>query len=294
MYLWEIPWTGSIVISFDLSKRHFTFKTSLFSMVCREENSIYSEPIMISGKTLRVDDRCRNFEILYHNQRSGRTHVWTDVKLRYEKPPKNLYVITCENDSKQVNRRRAVRVSINKKSDCSISFLEGKFSCMIYDISVTGVGINMGVSDLTEKKLYHRVVHTHFTDPNTKTRYEIEARILHVTDIDYKTVRCGCEIISVTPSINGYINTVQLHRIARGNLLEEDEYMDISEEASAAAEAAAGEAEVSEPGISETVSDSAMTEISLGEGALCPVCDSGHLHRTSGFYICDECGSMLD
>lgn len=328
MYLWEIPKTDNVVISFDIKEKRFDFNTALIPAKAKEENSIYAEPVIISGKTLRIDARCKNMTIRYLNRRSGRTHVWEGVSVIYEKPPKDMYIITSAKDSVQVNRRRAVRISVNKKSECKVSLLDGNYSCTINDISVTGIGINIDVS-LANKNLYHRTISTFFKDQNLKKRFDIQARCLHCTPIDARIVRCGCEIISVEPPINEYINAKQLHKLAKSALHEEtdaentadfyeteilaaDEFNDSADAAPtayASENAPAPEKnlftpvteteetkEAEEPEEAEELSWTSKpdSELIIGEGEICPVCESGILRRSEGYFICISCGSMLD
>ncbi|MBO6138001.1 MAG: PilZ domain-containing protein [Lachnospiraceae bacterium] len=297
MYLWEIPKGDRIVVSFDLGKRHYDFNTELIPIKCREANSIYTEPIVVSGKIMRVDSKFKNITIRYLNRRSGRTHTWDDVTIRYEQPPKNLYVVTCENDSVQINRRRAIRISVNKKTECKISLLEGNYKCTINDISVTGIGINIDVA-LANRNLFHRTIYTHFTDVNLGKRFEIEARCLHCTQIDAKVVRCGCEIISVNPPINEYINAKQLQNLAKSANRSELEETDIFYESEPSSRAEEKKAQEEKPAAEENEMDNWTSkpedQLILGEGELCPVCEKGRLHRSLGYFLCDSCGSMLD
>lgn len=293
MFLWEIPRKDSIVISFDLKSRRFNFKASIFNMACREKDSIYVEPIVISGRTLCIDERCQNIEIKYLNSKSGRTHTWRDVTVRYEKPPKDLYVLTSEKDSKQINRRKAIRVAVNELTDCNISLLDGRYKCIISDLSVTGVGINLNIS-LAEKKLFHRTIHTQYIDPDTKIRYDIMAKCIHCTRLDAKTVRCGCELVSVHPPINELVNAKQVSKYTKSSLRDiKEDIIDLTE-----IEADLPAAPITEMTEEEALKaewfSSSMQEYVIGEGALCPVCEQGRLHLSDGFFICDDCGSMLD
>ena len=297
MYLWEIPKKSRIVVSFELNSKQHDFNTEVIPIKCREANSIYTEPIEISGKIMRFSSMLKNIAIRYLNTRSGRTHTWTDVTIHYEQPPKNLYVITCEKDSIQINRRKAVRIPVNKKSECKISMLEGEYKCVINDISITGIGINIDVA-LANRNLFHRTIYTHFTDSILKKTFHIEARCLHCTPIDPKVVRCGCEIISVDPPINEYISAKQRNSLAKSARHEDTEETDIFYDSVPSSESNDIENEAEQPIVEEEDLNSWTSkpedQLILTEGALCPVCEKGKLHRSKGCYICESCGSMLD
>ena len=297
MYLWEIPTNESIVVSFDLNSKRYDFNTELIPIKCRVPNSIYTEPIVVSGKIMRFSSMLRNISIRYLNRRSGRTHTWDDVTIKYEQPPKTLYVITCEKDSFQINRRRAVRIPVNKKTECKISLLEGDYKCVINDISVTGIGINIDVA-LANRNLFHRTIYTHFTDLTLKKTFHIAARCLHCTPIDPKVVRCGCEIISVDPPINEYINSKQIKNLAKASQHEEIEETDIFYESEPSSENSGEKDQAVQPAAEEDEMDGWTSkpddQLILGEGELCPVCEKGRLHRSMGYFICENCGSMLD
>ncbi len=297
MYLWEIPTNESIVVSFDLNSKRYDFNTELIPIRCRVPNSIYTEPIVVSGKIMRFSSMLKNITIRYLNRRSGRTHTWDGVTIKYEQPPKNLYVITCEKDSFQINRRRAVRIPVNKKAECRISLLEGNYKCIINDISVTGIGINIDVA-LANKNLFHRIISTKFTDPALRKTFYIEARCLHCTQIDPKIVRCGCEIISVDPPINEYINSKQIKNLAKASQREEIEETDIFYESEQTPENDALSEPIEKAEAEEDEKDSWTSKpddkLIIGEGELCPVCEKGRLHKSMGYFICESCGSMLD
>ena len=297
MYLWEIPYNDSIVVSVDLNSKRYDFNTELIPIKCREANSIYTEPIVISGNIMRFSSMLKNISVRYLNRRSGRTHTWDNVSIRYEQPPKNLYVITCEHDSVQINRRRAVRISVNKKTECKISMLEGDYKCVINDISVTGIGINIDVA-LANRNLFHRTIYTHFTDVYLQKTFHIEARCLHCTQIDAKVVRCGCEIIKVDPPINEYINAKQLQKLSKSSQHQDIEETDIFYESEPSSKSSEEEKEPLPP-VEEEDEMSNWTskpdnKLIIGEGEICPVCEKGILHRSMGYFICDSCGSMLD
>ena len=289
MYLGEIEKTDNIVISFDLGDRHFDFTTTLLPDTDKEDarKTIYSECVTVNDLPIHIDSRCNNVEIRYLNQISGRTHFWKDVSVEYE--PEGRYRIHCDNDSTPENRRRAVRIGINRKSDCIISLLNGRYPCTVNDISVTGIGLNIDVA-LADKNLHHRLIYTHFEDHILRKRFYIKARCLHCTKLDNKTVRCGCEIISITPSINEYINIKQTHRLAKLANYEEPAIREIP------AEKADYEPE-KEPETKDRlwISPKFLKRHSMyKEGDICPVCESGRLHETDGCFLCDVCESMLE
>ncbi|MBR5375642.1 MAG: PilZ domain-containing protein, partial [Lachnospiraceae bacterium] len=219
MYLWEIPKTDNIIISFFLSGRKFNFTTSIEPKEREEKDGIYIPPIIVAGSVLNLDSRCENFAVLYTNQASGRTHIWNRVEVRHEFGDRERYAILSEDESVPENRRGAVRIPVGIQADCTISLLSGKYPCYINDISVTGIGANVDVK-LAEKNLMHRLIYTHFTDSILGKTFYIKGRILHVTIQKDGSARCGCEILTITPSINEYINLKQTYRLARATQFE--------------------------------------------------------------------------
>ncbi len=292
MYLGEIPKSENLVISFDLFQKHFDFSTAILPEEDEKDKigTIFSDPIIIKGRPLHLDERCENQEIRYLNQLSGRTHVWKNVLIRYQRDHGGYYVINSESDSVPENRRRAVRIAINGKTECVLSDLEGKYPCTISDISVTGVGLNIDVA-LAEKNPLHRTISTHFKDPVIGIDFQIKARCIHFAQIDARTARCGCEIISVTPSINEYINLRQTHRLARMSAAELEQLLGVTVPAKKLPGADPEEETVASP---DDTSGTSSPEDPLSDGVLCPICEEGHLHFNKGSFECDVCGSILD
>lgn len=294
MVLGEIPKTDNLTISFDISGKHFDFSTAILLKVDKEtpDTVIYTDPIMIRDRYLRIDnDKCQNQEIRYFNQRSGRTHSWKDPEIEYITEPRSHYRIKCEADSTLKNRRRALRVPINYKTSCTMSMLNGKYPCTVFDVSVTGVGINIDIA-LAEKNPLHRLVYTQFKDDVLKKDFYITARVLHTTQLDSKTSRCGCELVSITPSINEYINLKQMHKMAKANLF--DEIQDITDEVTQVVETAAP-VEKQEPEIefSDRFKNEHPFEF-LEHGDMCPVCENGRLKLLNGAFICSSCESIIE
>ena len=287
MILGEIPREDNIIISFEIGTKHFDFTTSLLPKVDKDEPElvVYSEPIMIQGSCLKIDNnRCHNQSLKYFNQRSGRTHIWTDPEIEYRPKPRGHYHIKCNDESRLENRRRALRVPINFRSTCTMSNLDGKYPCTVCDVSVTGVGINIDIA-LAEKNPVHRLVYTRFRDEIMGKDFYITARVLHSTQLDRKTSRCGCEIVTVSPSINEYINLKQMHKLARANLYDEIKQMTVADEPE----------ENRRKGIEFSESFRRLHPISfLSHGDPCPVCEKGHVMFIDGVFVCSECESIMD
>ncbi len=293
MILGEIPREDNIVISFDIGSKHFDFTTSLLPKVDKNDpdSVIYSDPIMINERCLKIENsKCVNQKIKYFNERSGRTHFWKDPEIEYRTSPRGHYAIRCDKASDLENRRRAIRVPINYRSSCTMSDLDGKYPCMVYDVSVTGVGINIDIA-LAEKNPMHRLVYTQFKDEVIDRVFYITARVLHSTPLDPKTTRCGCELISVSPSINEYINMKQMHKLAKANLFEEINKMTVED--------------VREEDLTETDGEREKMRYSeeykrkhpisfITHGDVCPICEKGHVSFNDGVYICSECQSIID
>lgn len=217
MLLGEIPKTDNVLISFDLADKHFDFTTTLLPNTDKEnpKGKIITEPVVIQGNSLHIDSRCRNQALRYLNPFSGRTHEWKDVSIQYVKNNNTeKYEIFCDRDSIPVNRRGAVRIPLWITTECTVSGLEGRYPCDIYDISVTGVGINIDV-ELAEKHLLNRLIYTHFEDVILDKKFFIKCCCLRCTPVGGSVMRAGCEIINVTPSINEYINERQTHKLFR-------------------------------------------------------------------------------
>ena len=298
MILGEIPREDNIIISFEIGRKHFDFTTSLLPKVDKEEPDlvIYSNPIMIQGSCLKIDNnKCQNQSLKYFNERSGRTHIWKNPEIEYRPSPRGHYHIKCETESTLENRRRALRVPINFKSSCTMSDLEGKYPCTVCDVSVTGVGINIDIA-LAEKNPIHRLVYTRFTDEILGKDFFITARVLHSTPLDRKTSRCGCEIINVSPSINEYINLKQMHKLAKANLYEEIKKMTVEDSPEPEPE------ETEETAKKKKYGDLEFSEnykrhhpISfLSHGDLCPICEKGHVMFKDGVFVCSSCESIID
>ncbi len=284
MYLWEIPKTENIVISFFLSGRKFNFTTSIEPKEREEKDGIYIPPIVVAGSTLNLDNRCENFAIHYMNQASGRTHIWNNVSIIHEYGEKERYAIVSKDESVPENRRGAVRIPVGIQADCTISLMNGKYPCYINDISVTGIGANVDVR-LAEKNLMHRLIYTHFTDEVLKKTFYIKGRILHVTIQKDGSARCGCEILTITPSINEYINLKQTYRLARATQFRAPE----TPEEIAAKLLINDEAKEPEEEKVNYVWNSKY-------GGICPVCEEGKLRWDDDekCFICDICESMLE
>ena len=216
MYLGEIPKTDKIVISFDIRDKHFDFTTDMLPFVSPEDsdNTVFCAPIIIKDNVLHMDNRCRNVHVRYLNALSGRLHVWRGVTVTFSKKPQSSYILQAKGDSTPVNRRHSIRIPVGYKSACTISLIKGKYPCVVNDISISGIGINIG-SELAEKNVEKRQIYTEFEDDILKKRFYVKAKILHTFKLNATTVRCGCEIINVTPSLNEYINIKQTHSLAR-------------------------------------------------------------------------------
>ncbi len=284
MFLWEIPKTDNIIISFFLSGRKFNFTTSIEPKEREEKDGIYIPPIIVAGSVLNLDNRCENFAILYTNQASGRTHIWNNVEVKHEFGEKERYAIISQDESVPENRRGAVRIPVGIQADCTISLLNGKYPCYINDISVTGIGANVDIK-LAEKNLMHRLIYTHFTDKILGKTFYIKGRILHVTIQKDGSARCGCEILTITPSINEYINLKQTYRLARATQFDN---VNIQVEA---AKLLLEDEKKEEP---EEETKNYIWNSKYG--GICPVCEEGKLRWVDEekCFICDICESMLE
>ncbi|MBQ9606454.1 MAG: PilZ domain-containing protein [Lachnospiraceae bacterium] len=298
MYLSEVPKTESIIIAFDIKDKHFDFTTNLLPYADAEdpENTIYAEPIIILENALHIDNRCHHMEIRYLNPISGRLHVWKDVSIRYQRKPERSYIIKGNGDSTPVNRRHSVRISVGYRSSCTISMLDGKYPCVVNDISITGIGINVG-SDLESKNLIHRLIYTYFEDDVLEKIFHVKARILHVFRMNPSTVRCGCEILSISPSINEYINVKQTHVLARASNYTDEALNaglnDFEDESIAAAKKTEA-AYIQKQPVAPAAPPQHDASYWLKDGGVCPVCEKGRLHFLTDAYYCDICGSILE
>ncbi len=214
MLIGEIPKSDKIIISFEIHDRPFEFTTDLLEEKAADPHAAFAAPIVIQGNDLHIDSRCRNLCVKFPNARSGRVHLWENVRVQYTDRPTPRYIIMSPDDSKQYNRRGAIRVSINTRSKCSISNIEGVHPCTIQDVSISGVGINIDIS-IAERHLTSREVVTKFYDEITEQTFQIRGRCVHTTRLFKDIYRCGCEIIEVQPSINEYINLKQMHRLVQ-------------------------------------------------------------------------------
>lgn len=295
MFLWEIPKTDNIIISFFLSGRKFNFTTSIEPKEREEKDGIYIPPIVVAGSTLNLDNRCENFAILYTNQASGRTHIWNSVQVLHEFGDRERYAVISKDESVPENRRGAVRIPVGIKADCTISLLNGKYPCYINDISVTGIGANVDVK-LAEKNLMHRLIYTHFTDDVLKKTFYIKGRILHVTIQKDGSARCGCEILTITPSINEYINLKQTYRLARATQFGKTDGTAVETPVETAFETAAAKLLLEKEEENAPKEEKANYIWNSKYGGICPVCEEGKLtwNDDEKCFICDICESMLE
>ncbi len=290
MYLWEIPKTDNVIISFFLNGRKFNLTTALIPQERPEKDGIYVEPVIVAGSIIHLDKRCENLSVIYVNQASKRTHRWNkDISIDYDKD-KNAYTLLSKSESIPENRRGAIRIPIGIQTECTISLLHGKYPCFINDISVTGIGANVDIR-LADKKLMHRLIYTSFTDDVLKKTFYIKARIIHLTDMKGGAVRCGCEILNITPSINEYINVKQTYRLARAAQYGTG---------SAVEEYAAKELDIDRT-VVEDIKTAETVALQAGEKTgddlkICPVCEEGRLiwNDYERCYICNVCESMLE
>lgn len=304
MYLGEIPKNENVVLGFDIGGRHFDFTTGLLPDISREDpaGTVFAEPILIQGSFLHLDERCEKLELRFLNRLSGRTHIWKGIQISYRSDRGEYYVISCGADSVQENRRRAVRIGVDFKSECTMSLLEGKYPCRVADISVTGIGLIID-AELADKNPVRRTVHTHFIDDVLGIDFQVVAKCLYVSRINTRKARCGCEILSVNPSINEYINLRQTHRLAKLNAVDREELMkeitglkkeDLpGKEREDAGDGAWIPAEVLD-GIQALPEKKIPFDEGMQEGGLCPICETGRLHLFDGGFECDECGSILE
>lgn len=277
MLIGETHTGENIMLSFTLGGRHFTLSTHISPMACEDKaKSVKAEPILIHENTLHLDERCKELEVRYLNPSSGRTHIWRGATISYI-PEDDLYEIHCENDSTPENRRRAVRIPINERTECVISLLNGSYPCIVNDVSVTGVGLDMDAR-LMDSFLKNRIICTKFRDEAMGCEFCLTAKCLHATKINERIVRCGCELINVTPSMNEYINTKQTHRLKKTDQFMKGDRISMQEQM-----------------IKDTVLPEKSDEgFMIAEDGLCPLCEHGLLIYDEGCYICPECGSMLE
>ncbi len=299
MYLWEIPKTDNIMISFFLSGRKFNLTTSLVPEERPEKDGMYVMPIIVAGSVLHLDSRCENLRLVYVNQASKRSHIWNkDIRIDYDEE-KKCYLVTSPEESIPENRRGAIRIPIGIQTDCTISLLNGKYPCCINDISVTGIGANIDLR-IEDKKLMHRLIYTSFTDDILKKTFYIKGRIIHVAEMKDRSLRCGCEILNITPSINEYINVKQTYRLARAARYGNDPIGDyIAKEAeldmTVVKEIERVEAEALERAEKEAPKIPSFIK-NPEDYKICPICEEGKLvwDDYERCFICQVCESMLE
>ncbi len=279
MYIGEIPKNEKILLSFDLTGNHYTVSTSVIGYGKPPLTTLHTTTIKMEDDLRYLNGLCKNLEITYLSTETGRTHIWNQAVLRYIIGAGEHFEIRCEKASSPLNRRRAIRIGVGARSDCNISLIDGKYPCIVNDISVTGIGIEIDAR-LAEKDLAHRTIFTHFRDGMLNKEFTIIAECLHTTKVNDRIVRCGCELVSVTPSINDYIKTRQLYWLARTpqpSLSDEEKKRMESELVSATA--------IVMP------EESGMI---ISEGMRCPLCNEGMLVYNENYYECPKCGSMLE
>ncbi|MCR4908243.1 MAG: PilZ domain-containing protein [Lachnospiraceae bacterium] len=214
MFLGELPKTGKIIISFELQDQAFEFTTDLIDDALSDPHIACAVPISTGGCNLHIDHRCANLCIRYQNLESGEVYLWENARIRYSEDPAPRYIIMSPDSSRQFNRRGAVRVPVNFDTECSISDIDGVYPCTIHDVSITGIGVNFDIS-IAGQELKGREVSTRFYDEVINKAFRIKGRCVQTTRLTGGTVRCGCEILEVEPSINEYINFKQLRLLSK-------------------------------------------------------------------------------
>lgn len=197
---------SKVFISCDVGEHHLDFETEMHA-----GNKL--KGIFSNGLFLRFRKPvCSNFVLRYENKASGRVHIWKDFDLI----PKDdmYYEVINSSESMLLNKRGAFRVPINAKSKCTISDIAGEQDCEIHDLSVTGIGIYLW-SQVEGPNLQNRIFKVTLKDEVTGGSFFIVATCVQVTYIDDHTYLCGCKIIQSTPSINGYVNLLQVRTLMR-------------------------------------------------------------------------------
>ncbi len=279
MYLGEIPKNEKILLSFDLTGNHYTFSTTVTGHGTPPMITLHTTTVTMEDDLKYLNGLCKNLEISYLDKRSGRTHIWTQAVLHYITGADEYFEIRCNSHSSPVNRRRAIRIGVGAFSYCSISLIDGQYPCIVIDVSVTGIGIEIDAR-LAKSDLAHRTIFTRFTDKILNQEFIVIAECLHTTRVNDQIVRCGCELVSVTPPISDFIKTRQLYGLSRAPqyVMSEEEKRRMESELVAATAIVLPE-------------ESGMI---IAEGMRCPLCDKGMLAYTENYYECPVCGSMLE
>lgn len=202
MLLVELLPEAKLKISFKIKERNFQFDTHIIST----EGEIRIAPIYVNDVMIHLRNSiCNDLRLEWVNPKSQRIHVWTDFLIF---STNKCYVVQCTQESKLDNRRRAIRVPICYETECNISNITANQQCVVKDISVLGLRVYLPALS-TDSHLEHRTLSLDIDG------HHIISEILRVQPLEDGGCECGCSILEAYPSVNYYVNRLQIKTLHR-------------------------------------------------------------------------------
>ena len=123
-----------------------------------------------------------------------------------------VHLMVSNDESKSFNRRSEYRLSLTCEADLRIKDVEGKFRCIVRDISAHGIGIMVNADMEIDRQ---SVISITFTYEGTE--FEVRARVIRKVHSNNNRVLVGCLIGGCNVDLPKFINAEQSKRMRVNN-----------------------------------------------------------------------------
>ena len=123
-----------------------------------------------------------------------------------------VHLMVSNDESKSFNRRSEYRLSLTCEADLHIKDVEGKFRCIVRDISAHGIGIMVNADMEIDRQ---SVISIAFTYEGTE--FEVRARVIRKVHSNNNRVLVGCLIGGCNVDLPKFINAEQSKRMRVNN-----------------------------------------------------------------------------
>lgn len=123
-----------------------------------------------------------------------------------------VHLMVSNDESKSFNRRSEYRLSLTCEADLHIKDVEGKFRCIVRDISAHGIGIMVNADMEIDRQSVISIVFTY-----EGTEFEVRARVIRKVHSNNNRVLVGCLIGGCNVDLPKFINAEQSKRMRVNN-----------------------------------------------------------------------------
>jgi hypothetical protein len=207
MKIEELTTGLSITIIAHVQDEQVEFQSSIEEVLTKKKallaSLIYQNEKIITfrGKNISVD-------LLVSFIDGSKPHLFKDINIALVQKSDGtyLYYITCEEESKAVNRRGSFRCYIGLASSIQSDLNRTSYPAVIKDVSSTGFSLVCS-EDITlrNEQVVHVLLSDYIAELNEEFTFHLYGIVVRAIPMDKGRVVYGCRLNSTVPGLDQYI-----------------------------------------------------------------------------------------